>query len=65
MGELIEKQNLYDNIIRIQTDSITLSEKVEHEIKGFDNFIYDERISGDLEFFSINDYEKIIQLIEK
>lgn len=64
MGELIEKQNLYDNIIRIQTDSITLSEKIEHEIKGFDNFIYDKKISGDLEFFSINDYEKIIKEIE-
>ena len=59
MGKLIDKNNLYDNVIRIQTDSITLSNEFKQKKAKFNEFAYDDKISGDLVFNSVNDYEKI------
>jgi hypothetical protein len=54
MGNLINKHNIYDKVIRIQTDSITMSEKFNENVKGF---ISDDKISGNLNFKNLNDYE--------
>ena len=53
MGNLIKKYNLFDKVIRIQTDSITFSENPNLSVKGFE---FDKKISGDLEFKSLNTY---------
>lgn len=55
MGKLIKKHNLYEKVIRIQTDSITFTENPNLDIEGF---IYDEKISGDLTFEHVNKYYK-------
>jgi len=57
MGSLINKHNLFDKVIRIQTDSIIFTEELKIKIDGF---LYDEKISGCIDFKHVNDYEKII-----
>lgn len=56
MGNLIHKNNLYNEVLRIQTDSITFYNDINLKIPGF---IYDEKISGDINFNHLNDYEKL------
>ncbi len=58
MGNLINKNDLYDKVIRVQTDSITFTEKFEKNIEGF---IFDKKISGDLIFHQVNDYEPLVE----
>lgn len=53
MGNLIDKYDLYDKVIRIQTDSITFSEQFTEKIDGFN---YDSKISGNIHFKSVNNY---------
>ena len=53
MGNLIDKYNLFDKVIRIQTDSITFSEQFNEKIDGFN---YDSKISGNIHFKSLNNY---------
>ena len=65
---LIDTHGLYDNIIRIQTDSITLDKEFNTQVinprtkKPYSNlktFCYDEKISGDLHFENVNNYWSI------
>lgn len=58
MGSLINTHNLYDKVLRIQTDSITFNQPVDIDIKGF---IFDEKISGDIEFTNLNDYKEFTE----
>ena len=58
MGNLINKYDLYDKLIRIQTDSMTMTEEFTENIEGF---VLDAKISGDLEFKHLNEYHKIIK----
>jgi hypothetical protein len=53
MGNLIDKYDLYDKVIRIQTDSITFSDEFTKNIDGFN---YDSKISGNIHFKSVNNY---------
>lgn len=53
MGNLINKYDLYDKVIRIQTDSITFSEVFTEKIDGFN---LDSKISGNIHFKSVNNY---------
>lgn len=65
---LIDTHGLYDNIIRIQTDSITLDKEFDTQVinprtkKPYSNlqtFCPDEKISGDLHFDNVNAYWSI------
>jgi hypothetical protein len=56
MGRLIHKADLYDKVIRIQTDSIIFDSPLEINYKGF---IQDDKITGDIEFKNVNDYVKL------
>ena len=55
MGRLINKYNYYNNIIRIQTDSIIFKNNIFEKIDGF---IKDEKITGNINFKHINNYNK-------
>ena len=69
IAEMILRYDLFDDLIRIQTDSIILSKKFEvleeylsNDIKipeKIKNLIPDEKISGNIEFIHINKYKKI------
>ena len=54
MGKLINKHDCFNDVIRIQTDSITFQNEFKNNIEGF---IYDKKISGDINFKHVNDYD--------
>lgn len=55
MGNLIYKNSLFDNVLRIQTDGITFYNDVDLKIDGF---VKDDKISGNIEFVHVNGYSK-------
>jgi len=59
MMTLINHNNLYDNIIRIQTDSITLDKEFIRNKGKYETFIYDDKISGNIYFKNVNTYKKV------
>jgi hypothetical protein len=56
MMKLVCKNNLHSSCIRIQTDGIIFTKPLEIEIEGFRP---DSKISGDIEFKHVNDFDKI------
>lgn len=55
MGEVINKFDVYDDVLRIQTDSITFLKEFNEVVKGF---MYDDKISGNIKFKHVNNYKK-------
>lgn len=56
MASMIEQYDLHDKLIRIQTDSMTLTEEFK-EYTSVRNLKYDLKISGNIEFHNLNNYD--------
>jgi hypothetical protein len=57
IASMVQQNDLHDTVIRIQTDSVTLSEEFIDYLK-VRNLNHDIKISGNIEFLNLNKYQK-------
>lgn len=56
MAKMVEQYDLHDKLIRIQTDGLTLSEEFK-EYTNVETLKPDPKISGNIEFHNLNNYD--------